>query len=164
MYCSSAISHSCFFSDFSAGVGRSGTFVVLDTLLQRIKTHDTVDIFNAVTELRKDRVWMVQTEVIILTTESIWAAMYMPGLEAGIIFWGDLERFAHFWGKNLIEICQMGGKISYKKVNFAKNFAEIIHEKFIISRQFWLNEQFSPMIFSARIIPVAGVVFKCKCS
>ena len=48
---------------FSAGVGRSGTFVVLDTLLQRIKTQDTVDIFGAVSELRKDRVWMVQTEV-----------------------------------------------------------------------------------------------------
>lgn len=46
----------------SAGVGRSGTFVVLDTLLQRIKTHDTVDIFSMVAELRKERVWMVQTE------------------------------------------------------------------------------------------------------
>ena len=44
---------------------------------------------------------------------------------AGIIFWGDLERFAHFLGKNLIEICQIGGKISYKKVNFANDFAEI---------------------------------------
>ena len=54
-----------YLSDYSAGVGRSGTFVVLDTLLQRIKTHDTVDIFNAVAELRKDRVWMVQTEVRI---------------------------------------------------------------------------------------------------
>ncbi|WAR07933.1 PTP10-like protein [Mya arenaria] len=46
----------------SAGVGRSGTFVVLDRMLQRIKDHDSVDIFNAVSELRKQRVWMVQTE------------------------------------------------------------------------------------------------------
>ncbi|XP_052810165.1 tyrosine-protein phosphatase 10D-like [Mya arenaria] len=46
----------------SAGVGRSGTFVVLDRMLQRIKDHDSVDIFNAVLELRKQRVWMVQTE------------------------------------------------------------------------------------------------------
>ena len=37
--------------------------MVLDTLLQRIKIHDTVDIFGIVSELRKDRVWMVQTEV-----------------------------------------------------------------------------------------------------
>ena len=40
---------------------------MLDTLLQRIKTQDTVDIFGAVSELRKDRVWMVQTEVDHLT-------------------------------------------------------------------------------------------------
>ncbi|KAK3588480.1 hypothetical protein CHS0354_012890 [Potamilus streckersoni] len=46
----------------SAGVGRSGTFVVLDRLLQHIKEHDTVDIFSLVVELRKERVWMVQTE------------------------------------------------------------------------------------------------------
>ena len=64
-------SHIPIFSDFSAGVGRSGTFVVLDTLLQRIKTHDTVDIFNAVTELRKDRVWMVQTEVRYFKTKKL---------------------------------------------------------------------------------------------
>ncbi|KAL3881999.1 hypothetical protein ACJMK2_028380 [Sinanodonta woodiana] len=46
----------------SAGVGRSGTFIVLDRLLQHIKEHDTVDIFSLVVELRKERVWMVQTE------------------------------------------------------------------------------------------------------
>jgi protein tyrosine phosphatase len=48
---------------FSAGVGRSGTFVVLDRLLQHIKTNDSLDIYNTVAELRKERVWMVQTEV-----------------------------------------------------------------------------------------------------
>ena len=41
-----------------------------------------------------------------------------------IIFWGDLERFAHFFAKNLIEICLIGGKISYKNVNFAKDLAK----------------------------------------
>ncbi|XP_060557126.1 tyrosine-protein phosphatase 10D-like isoform X3 [Ruditapes philippinarum] len=46
----------------SAGVGRSGTFVVLDRLLQHIKTNDSLDIYNTVAELRKERVWMVQTE------------------------------------------------------------------------------------------------------
>ncbi|KAL4233316.1 hypothetical protein ACF0H5_007998 [Mactra antiquata] len=46
----------------SAGVGRSGTFVVLDRLLQHIKIQETVDIFSTVAELRKERVWMVQTE------------------------------------------------------------------------------------------------------
>ena len=48
---------------------------------------------------------------------------------SGIIFGVDLERFAHFLGaKNLIEIFQMGGKISYKKVKFANDFVEISHK------------------------------------
>lgn len=47
----------------SAGVGRSGTLIVLDSLLQHILKYDCVDIYGMVYEMRKDRVWMVQTEV-----------------------------------------------------------------------------------------------------
>ncbi|XP_055303935.1 tyrosine-protein phosphatase 10D-like isoform X5 [Sitodiplosis mosellana] len=46
----------------SAGVGRSGTFIALDRLLQQIKVCEYVDIFNIVYTMRKERVWMVQTE------------------------------------------------------------------------------------------------------
>lgn len=69
----------------SAGVGRSGTFITLDRILQQIKTSDFVDIFGIVYAMRKgiltwihffysnldtksyvlwflERVWMVQTE------------------------------------------------------------------------------------------------------
>jgi cadherin 5 type 2 (VE-cadherin) len=46
----------------SAGVGRSGTFIALDRILQRIGKYDVVDIFGIVYEMRKERVWMVQTE------------------------------------------------------------------------------------------------------
>ncbi|XP_066266071.1 receptor-type tyrosine-protein phosphatase beta-like isoform X2 [Branchiostoma lanceolatum] len=47
----------------SAGVGRTGTFIALDRLLQDIEDgHDTVDIFGIVSEMRKHRVFMVQTE------------------------------------------------------------------------------------------------------
>ncbi len=46
----------------SAGVGRSGTFIALDKILQQITYTDTVDIFGIVYEMRKERVWMVQTE------------------------------------------------------------------------------------------------------
>ena len=46
----------------SAGVGRSGTFIALDRLLQQINYLDVVDIFGIVYEMRKERVWMVQTE------------------------------------------------------------------------------------------------------
>ncbi|XP_071042515.1 tyrosine-protein phosphatase 10D [Parasteatoda tepidariorum] len=46
----------------SAGVGRSGTFIALDRVLQHIQKHDYVDIFGIVSEMRKERVWMVQNE------------------------------------------------------------------------------------------------------
>ncbi|XP_076348974.1 tyrosine-protein phosphatase 10D-like isoform X1 [Tachypleus tridentatus] len=46
----------------SAGVGRSGTFIALDNMLQHIQKHDFVDIFGLVYEMRKERVWMVQNE------------------------------------------------------------------------------------------------------
>ncbi|XP_076311183.1 tyrosine-protein phosphatase 10D-like isoform X2 [Tachypleus tridentatus] len=46
----------------SAGVGRSGTFIALDHILQCIKKCDSVDIFGLVYEMRKERVWMVQNE------------------------------------------------------------------------------------------------------
>ncbi|XP_076252451.1 protein tyrosine phosphatase 10D isoform X4 [Rhynchophorus ferrugineus] len=46
----------------SAGVGRSGTFICLDRILQQIQTSDYVDIFGIVYAMRKERVWMVQTE------------------------------------------------------------------------------------------------------
>ena len=47
----------------SAGVGRSGTFIVLDHCLRLIRDKDEVDIFSIVYNLRRERVLMVQTEV-----------------------------------------------------------------------------------------------------
>ncbi|BET01485.1 protein-tyrosine phosphatase 10d [Nesidiocoris tenuis] len=47
----------------SAGVGRSGTFIALDRILQSLNHGtDSVDIFGIVWGMRKERVWMVQTE------------------------------------------------------------------------------------------------------
>ena len=47
----------------SAGVGRTGTFIALDTLLQHINDHDWIDIFSIACEMRQHRNHMVQTEV-----------------------------------------------------------------------------------------------------
>ncbi|XP_063374991.1 tyrosine-protein phosphatase 10D-like [Cydia amplana] len=47
----------------SAGVGRSGTFITLDRALQQLAARaDTLDIFGMVYAMRRERVWMVQTE------------------------------------------------------------------------------------------------------
>jgi len=45
----------------SAGVGRTGVYVALDILLQQIRDHDMIDVFNCVANLRRQRVRMVQT-------------------------------------------------------------------------------------------------------
>ena len=47
----------------SAGVGRTGTFIVLDTMLQRIKNEENLYIYKFISEMRKRRTLMVQTLV-----------------------------------------------------------------------------------------------------
>lgn len=46
----------------SAGVGRTGTFIALDQLLQQIRRQSEVDIFALVLNMRDHRIHMVQTE------------------------------------------------------------------------------------------------------
>ena len=54
-----------FFSfPLSAGVGRTGTFITLDVMLQRISQEDNVDVFGFVRQMRYQRNFMVQTEVV----------------------------------------------------------------------------------------------------
>lgn len=59
---------SSFFFSFclssSAGVGRTGTFITLDVMLQRISKEDSIDVFGFVRQMRYQRNFMVQTEVI----------------------------------------------------------------------------------------------------
>ncbi|CAH1243399.1 PTPRT [Branchiostoma lanceolatum] len=45
----------------SAGVGRTGTFIMLDMMMEMFKEEEQVDIFNRVNELREQRINMVQT-------------------------------------------------------------------------------------------------------
>ncbi|XP_054177599.1 receptor-type tyrosine-protein phosphatase S isoform X18 [Homo sapiens] len=46
----------------SAGVGRTGCFIVIDAMLERIKPEKTVDVYGHVTLMRSQRNYMVQTE------------------------------------------------------------------------------------------------------
>ena len=50
----------------SAGVGRTGTFIMLDSLMDRLKVNNTVNIYEFLQEMRKKRMYMVQTLVSII--------------------------------------------------------------------------------------------------
>ncbi len=47
----------------SAGVGRTGTFITLDAMLERIRSEESVNVYEFVKNMRKRRVLMVQTMV-----------------------------------------------------------------------------------------------------
>ena len=55
----------------SAGVGRTGTFITLDSMLERMKVNAGINIQEFVCDLRKQRVLMVQTQVWIYSVSSI---------------------------------------------------------------------------------------------
>uniref|UniRef100_A0A3B4Z1F1 protein-tyrosine-phosphatase n=1 Tax=Stegastes partitus TaxID=144197 RepID=A0A3B4Z1F1_9TELE len=61
----------------SAGVGRTGTFIVLDRVLQQLDSKDVLDIYGAVFDLRLHRSHMVQTEVGPHTHALMQAAMFV---------------------------------------------------------------------------------------
>lgn len=56
----------CLSDCFSAGVGRTGTIIALDVLLQQLEKEKAVDIKAFVHKLRLRRPYMVQTEVSAL--------------------------------------------------------------------------------------------------
>ncbi|ESO87547.1 hypothetical protein LOTGIDRAFT_127574, partial [Lottia gigantea] len=44
-----------------AGIGRTGTYLALDYLIQQAQAENSVDIFSCVSQMRQERVNMVQT-------------------------------------------------------------------------------------------------------
>lgn len=47
----------------SAGVGRTGVFIALTNLIERVKTEGVVDVYQTVKKMRQQRTAMVQTRV-----------------------------------------------------------------------------------------------------
>ena len=52
----------------SAGVGRTGTFILLDTVMQQMKNEGTLSIYNVLKNVRDQRMKMVQTTVTRIAT------------------------------------------------------------------------------------------------
>jgi len=54
----------CFaLSVLSAGVGRTGTYIALDVMLQQMPFTDSVNVYECVRDMRAKRLYMVQTLV-----------------------------------------------------------------------------------------------------
>ena len=51
---------------YSAGVGRTGTFITIDAMMERLKERDDLNIFEFVNEMRTRRKQMVQIMVSIM--------------------------------------------------------------------------------------------------
>lgn len=60
-----------YFLCISAGVGRTGTLVALDSLMQQLEDEGQVSIFNTVYDLRHQRNFLVQS----LVWETVFSTM-----------------------------------------------------------------------------------------
>lgn len=62
----------------SAGVGRTGTFIAIDTMLQRLMhEEELLDIYGHLTLLRSQRNYMIQTEVCVCWAPRSLLASYL---------------------------------------------------------------------------------------
>ena len=103
----------------SAGVGRTGTFVVIDMMLDRMSKEGTLDIKGTVEQLRSKRMHMVQTlvrcrviYVLYYPSTAIYIDEYITLCICGMLHWQIREQsvhtsLCHCTFVIVIEICQL---------------------------------------------------------
>lgn len=53
----------CFVRFSSAGVGRTGTFITLDAMIEKMKHEGSINVWDFIRQMRTERQFMVQTTV-----------------------------------------------------------------------------------------------------
>ena len=56
---------------YSAGIGRTGTFIGLDYLYDEGKANTYINVYHCVENLRSQRINMVQKEVVLKSLKSL---------------------------------------------------------------------------------------------
>ncbi|XP_067118377.1 tyrosine-protein phosphatase Lar-like isoform X6 [Centruroides vittatus] len=105
----------------SAGVGRTGCFIVIDSMLERLKQENTTDIYGHVTCLRAQRNYMVQTEdQYIFIHDAVLEAVIAGNTEIAA-----RNLYAHIQQLMLVvpgENCT-GMELEFKKLSSTKSHA-----------------------------------------
>ena len=106
---------------FSAGVGRTGAFIVIDSMLERIKHEKTIDVYGHVTCLRSQRNYMVciynfffhQLFAYISSSQNFFFAFF-PRFKPRISMFSSMK---HSWRQLWLE------QLKYHAVTYISTFS-----------------------------------------
>lgn len=82
---------------FSAGVGRTGTFLALDIMMQRIKQERRINVFELVRQLRSQRMRMVQTVDQYVFLYELAVELIETRSQLRKLYFLKFEPFYHFF-------------------------------------------------------------------
>lgn len=79
-----------------AGVGRTGTYIAIDAMIDRIRQEGKIDIYNFVIQMRRERSLMVQT-VVCYSTEIKQTEECLFVLETICVYISIIIRILYIW-------------------------------------------------------------------